>query len=766
MEQITPFDTSRYSAERAAIAARRVFLFSGKWPHELVKDHSPHIWNVKLSEDFATLVRLSVESHKVELGNVLQRLKEITLKHPNEDPKCLSRDDISEVRAWLRTEGVDSQPRFPRRSAGAEDGNDANGVPSVGASMIPAGTSGFSDIASDSSLDFDYYSSDDEEADEPSTIRIKSEDEAPVAPRPNPVTRPFSSNPSSSRASEPGPSASLPPSRPTARTGTTPSSNTAPSTPLRVSDSVNAHFQESLRRAAMTNSASRPRPQASPSRSVARPNNTSQAGPSTPSRTTPNHQASPSLNRPAASEPRRDASSDRSQVNQSTQNTSQQQPSATVNPTRLNAQASNNPVPRALNTPVASASSSNVASSPTRAREPRSATNLRTAPITDVPTGSALHRLDGSFDSYRTTSTHARGNASSSASLETGISGISTPNRPDVLSNVGSTNSNSTPTTARPRRDTQPPTRQTHDLPLSAVLNPDVSRKRPLESTTPVTYQTLERPGASSTAPGTNLGSSNERPPQAGTGNTTRVNAASSSQPAPTSRTQAPNATPTQTNCSWTIGNARKRQRLNDPTGRSISLDDISDFDATLPNGECFKRHLREWYAWAEPHAKNIDQKLVEIVGQIHSVSNHYQTNSAKRENAINQIQAAKQSLEENQAVITKNRKIIAVLEEESQGDVLAQEYLDKRKGLLKEHELVHRSFQHELTSAQTVLEEIDLQHPTLETKLGELVEDESTLRKKKKSLSAAIKKWEFQTDLMEADGGWAKAMGRWSVGS
>lgn len=184
------------------------------------------------------------------------------------------------------------------------------------------------------------------------------------------------------------------------------------------------------------------------------------------------------------------------------------------------------------------------------------------------------------------------------------------------------------------------------------------------------------------------------------------------------------------------------------------------------PNGECFKRHLREWHAWAEPHAKNIDQKLVEIVGHIHSVSNLYQTNSAKRENAMNQIQAAKQSLEENQAVITKNRKIIAVLEEESQGDVLAQEYLDKRRGLLKEHELVHRSFQYELTSAQTILEEIDLQHPTLERKLGELVEDEATLRKKKKSLSSAIKKWEFQTDLMEADGGWAKAMGRWSAGA
>ncbi|CEF88551.1 unnamed protein product [Fusarium graminearum] len=763
MEQITPFDTSRYSAERAAIAARRVFLFSGKWPHELVKDHSPHIWNVKLSEEFATLVRLSVESHKVELGNVLQRLKEITLKHPNEEPKCLNRDDISQVRAWLRTEGVDSHPRFPRRSAGGEDGNDANRVPSGAASAIRAGTAAFSDITSDSSLDFNYYSSDDEEANESSTIQIKSEDDAPFAPRPNPVTRPFSSNPSSSRASEPGPSASQPPSRPNARTGTTPSNNTAPSTPLRVSDSVNAHFQESLRRAAMTNSASRPRPQASPSRSVARPNNTSQAGPSTtPSRTTPSHQASPSLNRTSATEPRRNASSDRSQVNQSTQSTSQQQPSATINPPRLNAQASNNPVPRALNTPVTSASSSNVASSPTRAREPRSTTNLRPAPITDVPTGSALHRLDGSFDTYR----HARGNASSSASLETGISSVSTPNRPDVLSNVGLTSSNSTPATARTRRDIQPPTRQTHDLPLSAVLNPDLSRKRPLEPTTQVTYQTPERPGVSSAATGTNSGSSNERPPQAGTGNATRVNTASSSQPAPTSRTQAANAIPAQTNCSWTIGNARKRQRLNDPTGRSISLDDISDFDATLPNGECFKRHLREWHAWAEPHAKNIDQKLVEIVGHIHSVSNLYQTNSAKRENAMNQIQAAKQSLEENQAVITKNRKIIAVLEEESQGDVLAQEYLDKRKGLLKEHELVHRSFQYELTSAQTILEEIDLQHPTLERKLGELVEDEATLRKKKKSLSSAIKKWEFQTDLMEADGGWAKAMGRWSAGA
>lgn len=471
MEQTTPFDTSRYSAERAAIAARRVFLFSGKWPHELVKDHSPHIWNVKLSEEFATLVRLSVESHKVELGNVLQRLKEITLKHPNQEPKCLNRDDISDVRAWLRTEGVDSHPRFPRRSAG--------GVP-LGASAIRAGTAAFSDITSDSSLDFNYYSSDDEEANDSSTIQIKSEDDAPVAPRPNPVTRPFSSNPPSSRASEPGPSASQPPSRSNARTGTTPSSNTVPSTPLRVSDSVNAHFQESLRRAAMTNSASRPRPQASPSRSVARPNNTSQAGPSTtPSRTTPSHQASPSLNRPAASEPRRNASSDRSQVNQSTQSTSQQQPS--------------------------------------------------------------------------------------------------TPNRPDVLSNVGSTL-----TTARPRHDIQPPTRQTHDLPLSAVLNPDVSRKRPLEPTTPVTYQTPERPGVSSAATGTNAGSSNERLPQAGTGNATRANTASSSQLAPTSRTQAPNAMPAQTNCLWTIGNARKRQRLNDPTGRSIRLDDISDFDATL----------------------------------------------------------------------------------------------------------------------------------------------------------------------------------------
>ncbi|UZP43233.1 hypothetical protein NXS19_011049 [Fusarium pseudograminearum] len=211
MEQITPFDTSKYSAERAAIAARRVFLFSGKWPHELVKDHSPHIWNVKLSEEFATLVRLSVESHKVELRNVLQRLKEITLKHPNEETKCLNRDDISEVRDWLRTEGVDSHPRFPRISAGEEDRNDANGVPSVAASAIRAGTANFSDITSDSSLDFNYYSSDDEEANESSTIQIKSEDDAPVAPRPNPVTRPFSSNPSSSRASEPGPSASQPP---------------------------------------------------------------------------------------------------------------------------------------------------------------------------------------------------------------------------------------------------------------------------------------------------------------------------------------------------------------------------------------------------------------------------------------------------------------------------------------------------------------------------------------------------------------------------
>ncbi|KPA37503.1 hypothetical protein FLAG1_09684 [Fusarium langsethiae] len=850
MGEATAIPPGKYSPGRAASAARRVYSYCGEWPHELIKGFSPLTWGVKISEEFATLIRLAAESPKIQLSQVIQRLKYLTLRRKGQNGiKCLNRTDVSKARDWLRQKGIDTYPpRLPNENtttqltSDEEDGDEDDArrfrEGSEVGSVIVARNSDDNNDSSDSSSDGDETILDDaateddeiaiSEQNKLSTSQTKSNGTTPVGPNTQPISRFFPSKISTASVSEPRSSASQLLGGLNGQPRTTPSPNPAQSSPNRhrVIESVNAHFQESIRRAAMAGRDSWTKPQdvttadkppTTPSSSVARPESVVQVEPPVvPSRATPSNQVKPSPSRPAVTEPdvrvetcRHTMSLDRDKVRQTTNSESRHEPSTMKSSPKLNSQVSNGPIPKPKSTPAVAASSSNIPPSPTGRHKSASTTTARFVPVMRDEAESqsvALHtHLDRSSNRCMTAPTHSYKNPSPSAAADKGVPSTPAPSRSDAQSGISSTRSSSTPITTRPRRNIKPPSRHIHDLPLSALANRDISRKRPLESDTPVTSKAPEQPAAlsaSQTARGTttvptdaspsqvaltnnsapvavsstrdvfelnpNLQairktksmSSIEPPSQIATKNASRANTASLSQPIPTYDTQSCNAIPKQASSSETVENRpAKRHRSNDTKEPSTSSNGILDFDATLPDGDCFKAHLREWRSWVEPYATAINKQHEEILNDFRMVNKVSQTNKANKEATLDKIQVAQKSMDDNQEKIATTLRIIRALGPEVEKDESARKYLEERQEKLAEQETLRRSFKTEIAQAQALLLDFDSKHAIIDKRLRELARDELKVKKNKEALNSAMKKWRIQTQIMEGEGGWAKAL-------
>jgi hypothetical protein len=649
-EEVVAFVRGKYSPGRAANAAKRVRSYCGKWPHELVKGFCPAAWGIKISEEFATLIRLATEND--ELRTVLQRLKVLALKHdgPNSN-KCINRQDIFKVRDWLREKGIDTNP--PRLSSGnattrpsADDDDEHNArearAESIVHAEIVAKPHGYDDDSSDSSSDGDDETVLDDQATEDDETAVREEDIPPKSQdkstRTTLITKFFPPSPQPSSITESRSSASRPLARSHAQTRSTTSSDSVQSPPSRhdrVNESVNAHFQNSVRKVAMagrtsTNtSRSKPEvssnpvsPQPDSTTSNIGPNSAGEAGPSaTSSTTTPNSQAISSSNK-AAPQPQVPAQT--SQHRESSGNgveqltgATQHVPSTATKATRPDIHAASSTIPRPKTTPAKPASTPNEPPPSIRLREPASTTGARfvlaTEGADESQPVSLYSYLDSSTDHHRTTPTQPSENTSPSASTNPRVSSSSVPGRSDARS--GSTSSNSTPATARPRRNIQPPSRHVHDLPLSALADRDGSRKRPRESESSVTSETSRPTTSSSQAVPRNnsvsnaasysqaaLNSSNAfelnpsqtqrrtnslpsaAPPfQAAGRNIHRPNTASLSQTVPSGGVPSSNTMPRQMNSSETAEHRpAKRQRCTDTSEPSISSNGTLDFDATL----------------------------------------------------------------------------------------------------------------------------------------------------------------------------------------
>ncbi|KAM0493229.1 hypothetical protein ACHAP8_009413 [Fusarium lateritium] len=965
MEEGPAVDTDRYPGPRAASAAQRVHYYCGKWPHELLGSFEPVNWVERLSEEFATLIRLTVKSQKYQLADIIKKLKDLAREHPYDGAKYVNRQDISTVREWLRKEGIDAlHCRRRSRNSGDYEADDSIVIKSGSEdpAMIaetPFDSDDSDDALSDFENDFDMGGTEqNEEAsneqNQTSTNQIHSNAATPVRQNTQPVTRSAPSKPSTRAGGN-----QTPASQPLAQPVTTPSNRVqSPSDRFRANEVINGHFQESLRRRTMASSVSRSGPSSqppsasradrthhNPSTPVERSNTAARGGSlAAPSPATPSRRANPSPNRRAAPEPRVQAetrqhtTSDRGEVRQATNaetqptNTESQHGPSTPRP---DGQVVGNAIPTPTSTPATPVPPSH---DPPSLMRPRPTTTRRQyiKVEDDSPPPTALPRHpDGSSGSRTNNSTHAHEAATPSASRDTGTANTSTPARPVAQSNVvgassssrpsgshgntsththetappsasrdaGTTNNStpawpvaqpnvsptsfnlrphgtintstpvrtinqsnvgpassssrpsgshgntptythetappntsrdtgafnaSTPTRQgaqtsvgsaqsssilppnRPHYDNVPPTvpRHAHALPLSALVNRDVSRKRPMESDRPTTHNTPQQAAASSplrivhgtTAPAeaplsqtnpTNNSASHamtytqatptnmnvmEPNPQLqpttvrpasffSTGPPAWVNGESSSRPTHTQVPQSSVTMPAQTASPGNVENRpSKRLRSDDPRQPSTSSSDPFDFDATLPDGEGFKRQLREWQSWAVPHVTGINTRLQNIQKEIRAMHQIMFTNNSNREVTSKKMQDMQQSMQENQAHITKTYKIIEVLEPESIGDEPTREYLEKRKRQLAERERVQKAYQDEFAQGQTLLREIEIQQPLIEKKLDDCVQDETNVTKSKESLDLALRKCKFQLDFLNGHGGWTKAVERLGV--
>jgi chromosome segregation ATPase len=179
------------------------------------------------------------------------------------------------------------------------------------------------------------------------------------------------------------------------------------------------------------------------------------------------------------------------------------------------------------------------------------------------------------------------------------------------------------------------------------------------------------------------------------------------------------------------------------------------------PDGESFKRELREWRSWVEPHITDINTKLENLQNEIRALHQITFNNKSNKEDTTKKMQEIQQSMQDNNKHITKAYMIIEVLEPESVGDETTRVYLEKRRRQLAEREMKQQSYEEELSQAQTVLREIDVQQPMIEKKLDDFVLDETQIRKSKESLESAMRKWRFQIDLFDGEGGWVRSLER-----
>ncbi|CEI70666.1 hypothetical protein FVEN_g847 [Fusarium venenatum] len=843
MEEGPAVDPDKYPGPRAASAAQRVHYYCGKWPHELLGSFEPVTWVERLSDEFATLIRLTVKSRKFELGDIIKRLKDLAREHPYDGAKYVNRQDISTVREWLRKEGIDAlhYRRRSRNSPGEGDYEADDSIVIKSGSEDPviiAETPFVSDDSDDvlSNFENDFDMGETEQDGEASnehnqalTSQIHSSAATPARQNTRPVTRSVPSEPSTRAGNH-----QTPASQSLAQTVTTPSNRAqSPSDRFRANEVINGHFQGSLRRRTMASSVSRSgtssQPQSAsragrthpnPSTPVVRLNNAARGGSlAAPSPTTPSRRANRSPNRRAAPEPhvraetRQHTTSGRGEVRQSTN--AESQPTNTESQygpstPRTDGQIAGNAIPTPTSTPATPVPSSSDPQSLMRLIEPRSTATTRSRQYIkvedDSPPPTALPSYpDGPSGSRTNNSTHAHEAAPPSTSRDRGAFNASTPTRPVAQTSVGSASSSSIRPPNRPHCDTMPPTRtrHAHALPLSALVNRDVSRKRPMESDRPITHNTPQQPAASSplriihattTAPAeapssqttpTNNSASRamtstqatpnnmsvmEPNPQlqpttlrpnsfVSTGPPAWVNGEPSSQPAHTQVPQSSIAVPAQTSSPGTVENRpSKRLRSDDPRQPSTSSNEPFDFDATLPDGESFKRQLREWRSWAESHVVDINTKLENIQKEIRAMHQIMFTNNSNREITTKKMQDMQQTMQDNQAHITKTYKIIEVLEPESIGDESTREYLEKRKRQLAERERVQQSYQDEISQAQNLLREIEIQQPMIEKKLDEYVQDETNITKSKESLELAMRKCNFQLDFLGGQGGWTKA--------
>ncbi|KAG8668140.1 hypothetical protein FPOAC1_007511 [Fusarium poae] len=895
MEEGPAADPEKYPGPRASSAAQRVHYYCGKWPHELLGRFEPAIWVERLSDEFATLVRLTVKSPQVQLEDVIQRLKDLARGHPYDGAKYVNRQDIATIRESLRKEGVDvSHYRRRSRNSAGEDydyGDDSLVIKSGSEDAVviaetPFDSEDLGDNLSDFENEFHIGETEHEEQstnedNQASTHQNHSHATTPVRQNTHPVARSAPSEPSSTRMGE----HHTPASQPLAQLGTTPSTNRvqSPSDRFRASDATNTHFRESLRRRTMASSVSRrgssSQPhvalrgdgtQPNPSTPVERPDDSTRGTPlAAPAPATPSRRANRSPNRRVEPEPhvrtetRQQTTSDRTEVRQPPNTDTQASNTETQHGPSTpgsDIQASINPIPTPSRTPTTPGPSSNGPPSLMRLIESRSAAATRSQQVIkvedDSPPPTALHsHPDGPSGSRRNTSTHVHETAPPSVSRDSGTYGVSTPTRPvpqpnvgsassgsrpfgshrntstnthetappsisqdartfnastptgpDAQSNVGPASFSSTSATERFIHRMVPPTRHAHALPLSALVNRDVSRKRPLESDRPVASSTPQQPATSSplravhdtiTAPAEASSSQTTPTNNSGLGAMTStratptnsvlmepnphlqpaiprpnpffstrphawVNEEPSSRPAHTHVSQPSIAVPAQTSSQGTVENRpSKRQRSDDPRQPFTSPNEPIDFDATLPDGESFKRELREWRSWVEPHITDINTKLENLQNEIRALHQITFNNKSNKEDTTKKMQEIQQSMQDNNKHITKAYMIIEVLEPESVGDETTRVYLEKRRRQLAEREMKQQSYEEELSQAQTVLREIDVQQPMIEKKLDDFVLDETQIRKSKESLESAMRKWRFQIDLFDGEGGWVRSLER-----
>ncbi|RBR15648.1 uncharacterized protein FIESC28_07289 [Fusarium coffeatum] len=92
-----------YNRGPSAQSARRVYEYTGQWPHELVKGFEPASWAETFTREFATLMGISHGARNVEIKDVLQRLRSSAAER-KAPRNCLTRLDISQAREWLIVE--------------------------------------------------------------------------------------------------------------------------------------------------------------------------------------------------------------------------------------------------------------------------------------------------------------------------------------------------------------------------------------------------------------------------------------------------------------------------------------------------------------------------------------------------------------------------------------------------------------------------------------------------------------------------------------
>lgn len=612
-DKVAAIARKTYPSGRAANAAQRVYTYCGLWPHELVKGFAPEFWGIKLCDELATLIRLTVEAPDIELDDVLKRLEDLASKHDGPASMRLNRADVADVRTWLRLEkGVDTNQ--PRPSSGntvpqrvdEQSGAQSQAEPEIHAEII-VDPHGPNDIDSDSSSSDETEV--DEEATEDETVIIDGEQNelsnnqaTPKISSNEPIAMLFHAEPRSTTFTQVSSFSSRDLARPNAQPSIVTSTNPAKASSTqneRVNDMLNAHYQESVRKAALSSR-------------VLNHYNRSKA--------------------PTASRPPRNSESFGRPPDKANQG---EPPSIKASPLKPESQATKSPIARPKSTAEAAltiASRERLLATPAKA-VPDKINAQPTHPIVLHAHQGESNRQGRAALERLTTDAAPKASPASRLSLvdtnQREPANVAVSVRSDGHSSISSTGSDSIPAVPRPRRNIKLPSRYVDDAPLSAVS----SRKRPTEHISPSTSETrtmLPTKSSFQLSEGINASSSTDSGPQSSSDhsslpslkpswpgvlqrNATAANPSSqsmlrqnslpsvalSSQSAsrntpliitetsprmvPDQRVQSPNATMARKGSWETVGHPPvKKQKVTDAMAPSILADGTFDFDGTL----------------------------------------------------------------------------------------------------------------------------------------------------------------------------------------